>query len=243
MMGVFLIAAAVVAQNDDMTAEAVTQGGGDTTVEAVAQDDDVIAEEVAQDDAAIAAKVRALQKHVVLGSVRIKAVVANRKTNAKTQTAKIVTEQDQDDPFVGTIRFTVEMADGTNIWCGQEQLVQEKWTGTTAGGEETGKIDYTGEDVWYFKVPFGKGMEMRRADVKAYAVEYGFVVSNKVAGRKVVSNQFVVVAAKYKQVTSADEIMVRNQGTPNVLKIRSTGRALKEGEGEDKESGDDANDE
>ena len=197
---------------------------------AVAQDDVTSAEKVVLDGDAIAAKVRALQKHVAIGSVRIKDV-KNRKTNTKAKMVTIATEQDQDDPFPGTMRFTIEMADGPHIWFGQEQLAQVKWTKITPKGEDTGRIDYTGEDIWTFKIPFGNGTEIARPDVTAYAVEYGFLVRDGKAG----SNQFVVVAAKYKEVAGGDEIAARNQGSENVLIIRSTGRALKEGEGEDKE--------
>ncbi len=222
---IFLIAAVAVAQDDDMTAAAAVQ------------DDATAAEKVVLDDAkAIAAKVRAAQKHVAIGSVRIKDV-KNSKTNAKTKMVTIATEQDQDDPFVGTMRFTIEMTDGTNVWHGQEQLTQVKWTKITSKGEDTGRIDYTGEDIWTFKIPFGKGTEIARPDVTAYAVEYGFSVRNKVAGSKAVSNQFVVVAAKCKEVAGGEEITARNQDSENVLTVRSTGQALKEGEGEDKEEG------
>lgn len=220
--GIFLIAAGAVAQDHDMDAVVV------------AQDDVTSAEKVVLDGDAIAAKVRALQKHVAIGSVRIKDV-KNRKTNAKAKMVTIATEQDQDDPFSGTMRFTIEMADGTNIWFGQEHLAQMKWTRITSKGEDTGRIDYTGEDIWTFKIPFGKGTDIIRPDVTAYAVEYGFVVRSKVADGTAVSNQFVVVAAKCREVASGDEITARNQDSENVLIIRSTGRALKEGEGEDKE--------
>ena len=230
--GILLMVAAAVAQDDDMAAETVAQDN-DMAVAAVAQDDDVVVATVAVDlnDAAIAAKVRALQKHAVVGSVRVKEA-RNRKTNAKAKTVTVATEQDQDDPFVGTMRLTIEMVDGTNVWYGQDQLAQQKWTRITAKGVDTGKIDYTGEDIWTFKIPFGKGTELVRPDVKAYAAEYGFVVNNKV-----VSNKFFVVAAKCKEVASGDEITARNQDSENVIKIRSAGQALKEGEGEEKEIG------
>ncbi|MEI7851046.1 MAG: hypothetical protein WCH86_04375 [Kiritimatiellales bacterium] len=219
--GIFLMVAAAVAQDDGMTAAVV------------AQDADMAAEEAGN---AIATKIRALQKHVAIGSVRVKDV-KNGKTNAKAKMVTIATEQDQDDPFVGTLRFTIEMTDGTNVWYGQEQLAQVKWTRITSKGEDTGRIDYTGEDTWTFKIPFGKGTEIVRPDVTAYAAEYGFVVSNKMANSKAISNQFVVVAAKCKEVAGGDEITARNQDSENVLTVRSTGRALKEGEGEDKEEG------
>ena len=200
----------------------------------VAQDDGASGEKGVLDGSAIAAKVRALQKHVAIGSVRIRDV-KNRKTNAKTKTITIATEQDQDDPFVGTMRVTLEVTDGTNIWFGQEQLAQVKWTKITPQGEDTGRIDYTGEDIWTFKIPFGNSTEIARPDVTAYAAEYGFVVRTKGSDGKSASNQFVVVAARCKDVAGGDVIIARNQGSENVLMIRSTGRALKEGEGEEKE--------
>jgi hypothetical protein len=238
MMGIFLIAAAAVAQDNDRVVATIVPDD-DMIAATVTPDErgDIAAEEVVLDDNAIVAKVVALQKHVAIGSVRIKVAVANRKANTKVKTITVATEQDQDAPFVGTLRLTVEMRDGTNMWYGQEQLAQEKWTKITAKGEDTGKIDYVGEDIWSFKIPFGKGTEIVRPDVRAYATEYGFVVSNKVAG-----NKFCVVAAKCREVAGGDEIMARNQNSKNVLKIRSSGRALKEGEGEDKESGDDGDD-
>ena len=256
MTGILLIAAVAVAQDDS------------NAVAAVAQDGAVVAAPVAavMDEAAIAQKVTELKKHVAVTTVSDK-VTQNKKTNAKTQVIKILTEQDQDDPFVGTMRFTVEMRDGTNKWYGQQQAVQTKQerrssaeekaegkakeekkkskakgkkTGAkaekteTAGGTEAEEpeIDYTGEDVWNFKVPIGKGEALVRPETRAYAAEYGFVVKNK-AG----SNQFVTVFAKCNNVASADEIMVRNQGNPNVLKPKMTGKALREGEGADEGDG------
>jgi hypothetical protein len=267
--GILLIAAVAVAQEGSVAAAVAVPQDGNAAVAPVA---------AVLDDAAIAQKVTDLKRHVAVTTVSDK-VAQNKKTLAKTQVVKIITEQDMDDPFVGTMRLTVEMEDGTNVWYGQQQVAQVKLTqrssaeakaeekakaakkkakGKKAGAKEkkvkaveTGdkaekteaveeevvekevvRLDYTGEDVWNFKVPMGKGEELVRPDVRAYAAEYGFVVKNN-AG----SNRFVVVSSKYKNVANADEIMVRNQGNPNVLKPKMTGKALREGEGADEGEG------
>jgi hypothetical protein len=274
--GILLIAAVAVAQDGSIAAAVAVPQDGSVAVAPVA---------VVLDDAAIAEQVVALRKHVAVTTVSEK-VAQNKKTLAKTQVVKIITEQDMDDPFVGTMRLTVEMEDGTNVWYGQQQVAQVKLTQRSsaeakaeekakaakkkakAKGKKTGakekkikavetgdkaekteaveteavetevvekevvRLDYTGEDVWNFKVPMGKGEELVRPDVRAYAAEYGFVVSGK-AG----SNRFVIVSYKYKNVANADEIMVRNQGNPNVLKPKMTGKALREGEGADEGEG------
>jgi hypothetical protein len=278
--GILLIAAVAVAQDDSIVAPVAGPQDGSIAVAPVAKDGSIAAAPVAAvlDEAAIAQKITDLKRHVALTTVSDK-VTQNKKTGAKTQVIKILTEQDQDDPFVGTMRFTAEMRDGTNMWYGQQQVVQEKLkqrssseakaeekakaakkkakakgkktgakaekTGAkaekteTAGGTEAEEtkaaepeIDYTGEDVWNFKVPMGKGEALVRPETRAYAAEYGFVVKNK-AG----NNQFIVVSSKYNNVESADEIMVRNQSNPNVLKPKMTGKALREGEGADEDGG------
>jgi hypothetical protein len=267
--GVLLIAAVAVAQDGSNDVVAVVKGDGIAAAPAA----------VVMDEAAIADKVTALKRHVAVTTFSDK-VTQNKTTGAKTEVVRILTEQDQDDPFVGTFRFTVEMRDGTNMWYGQQQVVQEKLkerssaaakaeekakaakkkaaasrkktgakaektgakaekTGAKAEKTETGEtkaeeseIDYTGEDVWSFRVPMGKGGDLERPEIRACAAEYGFVVKNK-AG----SNQFVVVASKYKNTESADAIMVRNQSNPNVLKPKMTGKALRQGEGADGDGG------
>jgi len=284
--GILLIAAVAVAQDDSRAPTTVSQEDSVAVAVVVPQDGSnaVAPVAVVLDEAAIAEQVKALQRHVVVTTISDK-VAQNKKTGAKTEVIKILTEQDQDDPFVGTMRFTVEMVDGTNTWYGQQQVVQGKMTlrsssearaeakakaekkkanakgkktGAKAGktGAKAGKteakaekteaaeteaveteaakieIDYTGEDVWNFKVPMGKGEELVRPETRAYAAEYGFVVKNT-AG----SNQFVVVSHKYKNVANADEIMARNQGNPNVLKPKMTGKALRQGEGADEGDG------
>ena len=201
---------------------------------AIAQDDGIAAVAGSQDDSAIAERVEAAKKHVSVGSVEAK-VTTNKKTGEKTQVIKVISEQDPDDPFVGTMRLAVEVEVDDKILYGQQQQTQKKQISTRPGAEQ-GKIDYTGEDYWTFKIALSE--ELKDMKIKAYAAEYGFVVSNKVAGSKGVSNQFVVVAGKYDQAESADEIMTRNQGSKNILKIKSTGKALKKGEGADEGGGD-----
>ena len=184
---------------------------------------------IAQDDSTIAEQVAAAKKHVSIGSVEMK-VTTGKKDRSKTQSIKVLSEQDPDDPFIGTMRLTVEMEAGDNMWYGQQQQTQKKQLSKDPGAE-MGKIDYTGEDSWTFKIALTEGLE--KANIKAYAAEYGFVVSNKVSGSK-----FVVVAAKYDRVESADEITARNQDSKNVIKIKSSGKALRKGEGdEEKKAG------
>jgi hypothetical protein len=197
-----------------------------------AQDDGIAGVARAQDDSAIAEQIEAAKKHVSIGSVEDK-VTANKKTGEKTQVIKVISEQDPDDPFVGTVRLTVEAEADDKIWYGQQQQTQKKQLSTRPGAEK-GKFDYEGEDVWSFKIALST--ELKDMKVKAYAAEYGFVVSNKV-----VSNKFVGVTGKYDGAESADEITARNQGSKNILKIKSTGKALKQGEGdEEKKSGGDS---
>ncbi len=184
---------------------------------------------IAQDDSTIAEQVAAAQKHASIGAVESK-VTTSKKTGVKTQSIKVASEQEPDNPFVGTMRLTIEMEAGDNIWYGQQQQTQQKQLSTQAGAEQ-GKIDYTGEDSWTFKIALSD--DLKGGKVKAYAAEYGFVVSNKVSGDK-----FVVVAAKYDRAESADEIMARNQDSKNVIKIKSTAKALKKGEGDEDKKGD-----
>jgi hypothetical protein len=195
---------------------------------AVAQEDSTTTVAASPDDVAIDEQIRAAKKHIYVGTVSTKET-RNAKTQVKSKVISIASEQDMDSPFIGTMRLTVELQDGTNIWYGQQQQTQKK-RGRLVNKVETSEIDYSGEDVWTFSVPFGEDKNIVRPDVRAYAAEYGFVVSNTVAG-KAVSNKFVVVAAKYKDVDSADEIMARNQGSKNVLKNKLSGRALRKGDG------------
>ena len=189
----------------------------------------IAAAAVAQDDSTIAEQVAAAQKHASIGTVESK-VTASKKTGVKTQSFKVTSEQEPDNPFVGTMRLTIEMEAGDNMWYGQQQQTQQKQISTEAGAEQ-GKIDYTGEDSWTFKIALSD--DLKEGKVKAYAAEYGFVVSNKVSGDK-----FVVVVGKYDRVESADEIIARNQDSKNVITIKSTGKALKKGEGSEDKKGD-----
>lgn len=202
MTGVLLIAAVAIAQDDNTAATAVSQ------------------------DAAVAEQVEAAKKHVAIGSVSA-TVTKNAKTGVKTQVVKVTSEQDADSPFVGTMRLTVEMEDGTNLWYGQQQQTQKKRSKTKGAGAGEGELDYTGEDSWSFSVPIGQGTALERPEIKAYAVEYGFMAGNK----------FVAVAAKFSRVDSTDEITTRHQGSKNILKIKSSGKALKKGEGVDSGGG------
>lgn len=294
--GILLIAAVAVAQ-DDSNAVAAAAQNGDIATESVAQKGNNAAATgpVVMDDAEIAAKVKDLQKHVFIASFSAR-VSQNKRTGEKARAFLIRTEQDKDDPFVGTMRFTVEVLDGTNVWCGQKQAVQAKkklLSATERKAEEKAKeqrkksrgknkkggkgkkaeaaeieaaetevaetevaeikaaeteavetevakikaseIDYAGEDTWRLNLLMGKNQNFVRPQVTACAVEYGFVVHRKLAGGAVVSNQFVAVVSRYNKVVSADEIMARNQGSPNVIKEKMRGNALRQGEGDGEE--------
>ena len=289
--GFFLMAAVAVAQDDSNAVAAVAQNG-DIAAESVAQNGNNAAAvgAIVMDDAAIAAQVKDLQKHVAIARFSDK-TAANKKGGGTSKTVWIETEQDKDDPFAGTMRLTVEMLDGTNMWYSQQMQTQvkqkllsstekkaadkakaekKKGKGKKTGGKEkktevvetkaaeteaveteaaetkavetkavetkavklkASEIDYTGEDSWKLIIQLGKDGAPLKPETTAYAAEYGFVVNRKADDGTVVSNQFVVVASKYKKVASADEIMVRNQGS-KVLKAKMTGKAKKEGEGD-----------
>ena len=299
--GILLIAAVAVAQ-DDSNAVAAAAQNGDIATGSVAQKGNNAAAtgSSVMDDAEIAAKVNDLQKHVVIASFSAR-VSQNKRTGEKARAFLIRTEQDKDDPFVGTMRFTVEVLDGTNVWCGQKQAVQAKkklLSATERKAEEKAKeqrkksrgknkkdgkgkkakaaeieaaeteavqtevaeikaaetedveteavetevakikaseIDYAGEDTWRLNLLMGKNQNFVRPQVTACAVEYGFVVHRKLASGAVVSNQFVAVVSRYNKVVSADEIMTRNQGSPNVIKEKMRGNALRQGEGDGEE--------
>jgi len=125
VMGILLIAAAAVAQ-DDGNAVASASQNGEVSAESVAQNgtNAAPAGAIIMDDAAIDEKVKDLQKHVFIAAFSDR--TATGKQGGRNKTVRIDTEQDKDDPFVGTLRLTVEMLDGTNMWYGQQQVKQVK---------------------------------------------------------------------------------------------------------------------
>lgn len=149
------------------------------------------------------AEIKALQKHVNMGSVNKSSF---RDTNdQKFELIKTTTEQDEDSPFMGTIRLTVEMKakDGT-VFFGRAKRTQGKHP-----------ADYEGKDEWSFEIPHG---EMKYPKIESYAIEYGFE-TNKT---------FVPVVQKLVKVANADDIMQRNKGSKNQLKIKAKGRSLRQ---------------
>ena len=152
------------------------------------------------------ARVKRLQKYVSVGSVSQSDF--RDKENVKTEMIKISSQQDKDDPFLGTMRLTVEFTGGNGeVWYGQSVRSQ---------GNARNSLDYTGEDLWEFSFPHG---DLKYPDITAYAVEYGFEEDRK----------FIPVAQRFKKAESADEIMDRNKDSKNKLKIRSRSRPQRTG--------------
>ena len=149
-------------------------------------------------DADIQAQCDVLKKTVSVGSVNAGNYRDGK--NAKFERIKVSSYQDKDDPFVGMMRFTVEIkGDNGDIWFGQK---------TTKQNKKPVDVNYTGEDFWEFSFPDG---ELKYPEITGYAVEYG-IETNKL---------FYTVASKLQRVESADEIMERNKGSQNILKISS----------------------
>lgn len=143
------------------------------------------------------AVVKALQKHVSVGSVN-KSSIRNDQ-NQKFEIVKVVTSQDEDSPFVGTMRFTFELVSKAgDVFYGQIFTKQRPHPAT----------NYTGEDEWEFEIPDG---DLKFPKLEAYAVEFGFE-TNKV---------FVPVAQKLFKVESGDEIAARNKDPQKKLKIKA----------------------
>ena len=122
--------------------------------------------------------------------------------NQKFEQLKISTGQDKDMGFNGVLRVTVELTgqDG-EVWYGQALKPQGKR-----------RADYIGLDDWICEIPHG---ELKYPKV-VYAVEYGYQTTKK---------DFVAIQERLRKVESADEIMTRNKGSKNELKLKITGKA------------------
>ena len=140
--------------------------------------------------------VEELKKYINIGTITC---FDNRNNqNQKMTVIKVSTDQDKDMKFEGVMRLTVELkGDSGEVWYGQTLKAQGKWVT---------RADYAGTDNWEFQMLHGS---LKYPEV-AYAVEYGYQTTNKT---------FVVVRQVCKKVESADEIMTRNKGSKNLLKI------------------------
>ena len=129
------------------------------------------------------------------------------KDNQKFQQFKMSTAQDKDMGFNGTLRVTVELTgEGGEVWYGQMSKPQGKR-----------RPDYIGTDDWTCTIPHGE-LKYPKA---VYAIEYGYQTTNK---------DFVAIQERLRKVASADEIMARNKGSKNKLKLKITGKAQHETE-------------
>lgn len=143
-----------------------------------------------------------LKGHISLGSVS--KTDFRDPNDQKFEQVKLTTEQDEDDPFMGTLRFTVELTDrdGEVRW-GQILLKQAKRP-----------AEYEGRDEWTFNFPHG---DLNRPAISAYALEYGWE-ANKV---------FTPVRQEFYKCESADEITARNKDPNKKLTIKATTKAFR----------------
>jgi hypothetical protein len=149
------------------------------------------------------AAVKALQKHVDIGSVS-KSSIRNAQ-DQKVEVVKTTTEQDKDSTFVGAMRFTFEFTDKNgDVYYGQ---ILTKQRPHPAG--------YEGEDEWEFEIPHG---ELKYPKLDVYAMEFGFE-TNKT---------FVPVAQKLSKVESAAEITARNKNPQKKLKPKGKTKPVRE---------------
>ena len=150
--------------------------------------------------------VKQLKKELSMGSI-VKTDFRDDK-DQKFERVKLTTEQDEDSPFMGTMRFTVEMTDkaGEVRW-GQITKVQGKRP-----------AEYDGKDEWTFDVPHGA---LDKPKMTAYALEYGWE-TNKV---------FTPVAQNFYKVESADEITDRNKDPKKKLKVTAKTKSLRQDTG------------
>jgi len=139
--------------------------------------------------------VKALQKHVKLGSVNVKSERDDEKQ--KFEVIATQSKQDEDDPFIGTMRFTFEMTD-------KEGVV---YFGQGKASQKAHDREYAGADDWQFKISHG---DLKFPKLTAYALEYGYESNGT----------FVVVQQSVKKAESGDEIMARNKDEK--LKIKTS---------------------
>jgi hypothetical protein len=157
----------------------------------------------AQETTDVEEKIKLLKKQISLGAV-VKSDFRDAK-DQKWERVKVSTEQDQDSPFMGTMRFTVELTDrAEQTTCGQVLKLQ--------GKHPSG---YDGKDEWTFEIPHGT---MEKPKITAYSLEYGWE-TNKV---------FTPVRQVFYKAESADEIMERNKNPKSKLKITSKAKAIRQ---------------
>lgn len=148
-----------------------------------------------------------LKKYISLGNVTVSDYRDTKNKDQKMFLLKVTSEQDKDMGFEGVMRLTVELT-------GKDGAVWYKQI-TKAQGAGSKKLDYIGSDVWEFRVSQGQ----LKYPQMVYAVEYGYQPTN---------GAFVAVCQQFRKVESADEIMTRNKGSKNLLKV--TAKAVGEGE-------------
>lgn len=152
-----------------------------------------------QGSANVGKSVEELKKYISLGAIVDSDY--RDKGNQKFELLKATTEQDKDMGFDGVLRLTIEMT-------GKEG---EVWYGQMSKPQGKRRPDYNGRDTWEFSISHGA---LKYPKI-VYAVEYGYQTSNA----------FVAVDQQLKKVESADEIMTRNKGSKNKLKITIKARA------------------
>ena len=161
---------------------------------------------LAQETPEIEAMKKALGKELSLGSI-LKTDYRDD-DDQKFERVKLVTEQNRDDSFVGTMRFTVELT-GKNgeVWWGQILRKQAKRP-----------PEYEGRDEWIFDFPHG---DLRNPKITAYALEYGWETNSV----------FIPVEQEFYKVESADEITERNTDRKKKLKIKAKAKSFREESG------------
>jgi hypothetical protein len=147
-----------------------------------------------------------LKKDISLGTVNCSEYRDTKNNDQKMALVKATSEQDQDMGFDGAMRCTVELTGNDG----------EVWYGQIVKPQGAKKVGYTGTDLWEFRFSHGA----LKYPQMAYALEYGYEMPDKT---------FVAVDQKFKKAESADEIMDRNKGSANKLKI--TAKAVAEREG------------
>jgi hypothetical protein len=147
--------------------------------------------------------IKKLKKHLSLGSV-VKTDFRDAQ-NMKNERVKATTSQDEDDPFLGTMRFTVEVTDNAG---------EVRW-GQVSKAQSKHPPEYEGKDEWTFEFAHG---ELDKPKITAYALEYGWE-TNKV---------FTSVVQKLDKVESADEITDRNKANKKLGKITVKGKSLRQ---------------
>lgn len=156
----------------------------------------------AQESPDTEAMMKLLKKQLSMGSIA-KTDFRDAK-DLKNERVKLVTEQDEDNPFVGTLRFTVEVTDKSG---------EVRW-GQVSRAQSKHPPEYEGKDEWTFEFPHG---ELDKPKITAYALEYGWE-TNKV---------FTPVVQKFDNAESAGEITDRNRDPKKKLKITAKGRSFR----------------